>query len=535
MTADEGSGSKRALPSWSFWLKVVFVGVIDALAVAAIPVLAADGSWPLLVILLLSVALINWAYLSPRARVMRWLVPSLIPLALFVVWPIIYTSYVSLTNWATGNVLTKEQVIDSLEGQVIASETGGRLDLTVLQGPGDEIAFYLVAEDGTVFFGTPRLVGDPVQEDALVDPESLGVVDSDGDGAPESVGDFEAVTGLELTGLVAQGDIGRRVLDLPGGVAEVQTTTTARLIQAATRYVYDPATDILADAQTGATCTPEGGSFVCDDGRRIDPGWRIVLGFDNYLSILTNPAIRGPFVEVFIWNLVFAALSVLLTFGVGLLLAQALQHDRVRGKPFYRSIYIIPYAIPAFLSALVWRGLLNDRYGQVNELLGVFGIGDIPWLLDGTWAKAAVLLVNTWLGFPYMFLIVTGALQAIPAELTEAARVDGAGPIRTFRSVTLPLLLVSIAPLLIGSFSFNFNNFVLIYLLTQGGPPVAGADVPYGQTDILISFTFDLAVRSGRGSNFALASAIVIIIFVLVAAMAALSFRYTKRLEDTYG
>ncbi|MDH4308127.1 MAG: ABC transporter permease subunit, partial [Acidimicrobiia bacterium] len=206
-----------------------------------------------------------------------------------------------------------------------------------------------------------------------------------------------------------------------------------------------------------------------------------------------------------------------------------------RGKALFRSIFIIPYAIPAFISALVWRGLLNDRYGQVNGLLNSLGFGDVPWLIDGTWAKVAVLMVNTWLGFPYMFLITTGALQAIPAELKEAARVDGAGPFRVFRTVTVPLLLVTTAPLLIGSFAFNFNNFVLIYLLTQGGPPVAGAGVPFGETDILISFTFDLAVRSGRGADFGLASAIVVIIFLLVAAMSAFSFRFTRRLEEIYG
>ena len=134
-----------------------------------------------------------------------------------------------------------------------------------------------------------------------------------------------------------------------------------------------------------------------------------------------------------------------------------------------------------------------------------------------------------------MFLICSGALQAIPGELKEAARVDGAGAGRVFRNITLPLLLVSTSPLLIGSFGFNFNNFVLPYLLTNGGPPVPGATIPVGETDILISFTFDLAVSSGRGNRFALAAAIVVMIFILVALLAALSFRYTRRLEEVYG
>jgi ABC-type sugar transport system permease subunit len=163
------------------------------------------------------------------------------------------------------------------------------------------------------------------------------------------------------------------------------------------------------------------------------------------------------------------------------------------------------------------------------------GIDGPPWLQNPFWAKVAVLLVVTWLGFPYMFLITSGALQAIPAELKDAARVDGAGPARVFRTITLPLLLVSTAPLLIGSFAYNFNNFVLIFLLTDGGPPVVNAAVPLGETDILITFTFDLAVQAGRGQNFALGSAIVVIIFIIVATFSALSFRFTKRLEDVYG
>ena len=146
-----------------------------------------------------------------------------------------------------------------------------------------------------------------------------------------------------------------------------------------------------------------------------------------------------------------------------------------------------------------------------------------------------ILLVNLWLGFPYMFLLATGALQSIPDDILEAARTDGARGSRVFRSITFPLLMVSLAPLLIGSFAYNFNNFNLIFLLTGGGPPVLGADIPVGHTDILISFTFNLASQAGRGNQFGLASAITIIIFLMLLAFSAFSFRFTKKLEDTNG
>ena len=232
--------------------------------------------------------------------------------------------------------------------------------------------------------------------------------------------------------------------------------------------------------------------------------------------------------RVFVWNYVFALGSVLLTFALGLLLAVALNHPHMRGLRLYRSLLIIPYALPSFMSALIFRGLLNQDFGVINDIFGA----NIPWLNDPTWAKISVLLVNLWLGFPYMFLISLGALQAIPDSLKEAAYVDGATPRQAFRRVVFPLLMVTLAPLLIASFAFNFNNFNTIYLLNTGGPPIAGAQTPAGHTDILISYTFRLAFQGGRGQDIGLASAIAILIFIMVATISALSFRRTRVLEE---
>jgi arabinogalactan oligomer/maltooligosaccharide transport system permease protein len=172
--------------------------------------------------------------------------------------------------------------------------------------------------------------------------------------------------------------------------------------------------------------------------------------------------------------------------------------------------------------------MFNQDFGIINQMMGT----NIPWLRDPTLAKLSILIVNLWLGFPYMFLISTGALQAIPNELKEASYVDGATPRQAFRRVTFPLLLVALAPLLIASFAFNFNNFNIIYLLNGGGPPIEGAQTPAGHTDILISYTYRLAFESGRGADFGFASAIAIIIFILVATISALSFRRTRVLEE---
>ena len=140
------------------------------------------------------------------------------------------------------------------------------------------------------------------------------------------------------------------------------------------------------------------GSFANPDNPEdyLVPGWREFVGLDNFASVFTDEQIRDPFISVFVWTFVYAVLSVLLTFVLGLGLAITLNKPGMKGQRVYRSILIVPYAVPAFLSILVWAGLLNDDFGAINVTFGL----DIPWLFDPFWAKVSVLLVNLWLGFP---------------------------------------------------------------------------------------------------------------------------------------
>jgi ABC-type glycerol-3-phosphate transport system permease component len=253
-----------------------------------------------------------------------------------------------------------------------------------------------------------------------------------------------------------------------------------------------------------------------------------VVGAKNFMDIFQNPRYSEAMPRVFVWTIVYAFSSVFLTFSVGVLVALLFNTPVMRGRKLYRSLLIIPYAIPGFLSILIWKGLLNDQWGTINTLLGL----DVHWLTDPNIAKISILLVNTWLGFPYMFLVATGALQAIPAELKEAAAVDGANRFQSFRNVTLPLLMVAVGPLLVGSFSFNFNNFNQIYLLTGGGPALQNSKSAAGATDILISYTYKLAFASGKGNNYGLSAAVSILIFFIVGALSFWSFRRSKALEN---
>jgi len=235
-------------------------------------------------------------------------------------------------------------------------------------------------------------------------------------------------------------------------------------------------------------------------------------------------------VQVTLWPVAFAAITVLVTFAMGLGLALLFNDERMRFKRTYRIMMILPYAFPAFLSALIWTSMFNTKEGFINNV--ILGGLQVPWLQDPFWAKVAVLMVNFWLGFPYMFLITTGALQAIPGELTESARIDGATAWQQFRFIKLPLLLVSISPLLVTSFAFNFNNFTLIYLVTGGGPKVIEADMNVGHTDILITLVYKIAFNTGSGADYGLASAFSILIFLVVGTISYLGFRRTRTLED---
>jgi maltose/maltodextrin transport system permease protein len=177
--------------------------------------------------------------------------------------------------------------------------------------------------------------------------------------------------------------------------------------------------------------------------------------------------------------------------------------------------------------------MFNPQLGVINRIIeSVFNVAKGPdWFNNASLARIAILVVNLWLGYPYFMLVTSGALQSIPGDIYEAAEVDGASPWKRFSKITLPLLLVSVGPLLIASFIFNFNNFNLIYAFVGGGPPIPSATTQAGYTDILISYVYNLAFGA-RGINYGYASAISIFVFGIVAMMSLLQFRFTNMWEE---
>jgi arabinogalactan oligomer/maltooligosaccharide transport system permease protein len=253
------------------------------------------------------------------------------------------------------------------------------------------------------------------------------------------------------------------------------------------------------------------------------------IGLANFREILSS--LQGEVLGVVIWTIAFAAISTVFCFGIGLFLAFLLNNPNMPERNFYRTVLILPWAIPGSIMILAWTGLLNTDYGPINIILsginiGPFSPGHIPWLTDANWAKASVLLVNFWFGFPFMMTTCLGALQSIPSELNEAALVDGAGVLTRFRQVTFPLLRAATLPLIISTFAFNLNNFSAVYLLTSGGPTAPGSQA--GATDILPTYTYTLAYSLNR---YGLACAYAIVIFFFIASLTAAQMKYTRAFE----
>jgi arabinogalactan oligomer / maltooligosaccharide transport system permease protein len=497
-------------------LKLVFLAIVNAVAVWAGVILADRGKWPAVGVLVATTAVIDFVYLSKRAYPAKFLIPGTLFLLAFQVIPIVYTVNVAFTNYSTGHILTKSQAIEGIKQVTLAPpENGQAFTMAPARDASGDLVLILVNPDT----GAPS-VGTPEGLKAL----PRDAVKTNADGAVVSATGYKLIKGNELFTLDKQ--LSTYTVPTQGDSAiRPEGLDTALELQPTVRY--DAARDQFVRISDGVVFRDNGrGSFVSAGGEEIEPGWKTSVGFRNFGRIIHDKLVRAPFLRVFAWTFVFATLTVLLSFAFGLFLAITLDKEGMRFQRSYRSLLIIPYAIPGFLSLLVWRGLLNDDFGTVNKLLHVH----IPWLFGANWAKVAIILVSVWLTFPYFFLVSLGALQSIPQELTEAARVDGASPWQVFRKVTLPLLLVVVAPLMIASFAFNFNNFGNIYFLTGGGPAVNDNSIA-GATDILISYTYKLAFAVGKGNDYGLASAVAIIIFFIVGTISTITFWKTKALE----
>lgn len=507
---------------FSISLKIIFLGILDALAIWSIITFIFDGHYWVGGILGIGVIIINYIFLSERSYPLRYMVPGLIFLVIMVIYPIFYTIFVSFTNYGTGHILSKEQAIEQFETQVYLPKDSVSYTFQAFKNDSGEIKIIMFSPEEEAYLCENKEII------VKVDLSDTRFLDQDKDGIIDQFNGYKKLDKIQI--IQNLNELQNLRFKKDEYIIKLVSLTEFKVY--GKKYQFDPSLDRLSDLENGKVYHNIDGYFISEDGERLTPGFRVNIGFKNFIRLIKSPQISVPFLRVFGWTFLWAFLSVVTTFTLGLALAMLLNDPYFKLRKIYRTLLIIPYSIPAFISCLIWRGFFNTEVGIVNRILNDFFQVIIPWLQDPIWAKVALVIVNLWLGFPYMMIISLGALQSIPPELGEVAAIDGASNWQQFKKITFPLLLISLAPLLIGSFAFNFNNFNVIYLVTQGRPAIPGAGTPAGATDILISYTYRLAFEGARGNQWGLASAVSLIIFIIIAVISAIGFRQTKALEE---
>ncbi|MBL0087896.1 MAG: maltose ABC transporter permease MalF [Ideonella sp.] len=482
-------------------------------ALWAVMVIHATGQTLLALTLLVISGMAVWTYTSTRTVALRYLFPGVAAALVFVVFPMLYTMGIAFTNHSSRNLLDLDRARAQLmEEAVIAPDSQRRFTLEAL---GSRLRVRL-APTGA---GADAAVTPPIV--LLATPQTIALEPATS--APEP--------GLPLSAVVQHLPT-LRLLQLKDGSGQLLSLTGLHEFALQQPLYLARADGALTDRLSGKVYHPDmaQGFFTADDGDRLQPGFRVNVGLSHFAQVFSQGKFREPFLSVFVWTVVFSALSVVGAASLGLLLAGLLHWPALPGRSAYRLVLFLPYAVPGFISILVFKGLFNQNLGEVNLILNaLFGIRP-AWFSDPLLAKLMLLIVNIWLGFPYMMVLCSGLIQSIPSDLYEASAVVGAGPWTNFTRITLPLILKPLTPLLISAFAFNFNNFVLVSLLTGGRPDQADSTLPAGTTDILVSYTWRIAFQDS-GQQFGLAAAISTVIFGIVAAITLIQLRLTSRAE----
>ena len=498
-------------------MKIILIGLVNAFGLFMVSQFFLVDQVGLAAIAILGLVIINVIYWRRGWLPAKYLTPGLVFLLVFQVFVIIYTVIISFTNSGSGHNVTKDSAIESIiNNSIVRLEGSPTYNVRVLE-QGGNLFLLATSPDGEFLLGGNDQPLEPVVPSNIVS----GIAT-----------EIDGYNTLELAQLFAvQEQLAELTVPLDENPANgyLRSANGSSAFIFAQNLLFDASTNTLVHASTGETFVDNGeGNFVDANGEKLQPGWSTVIGFDNYSKVFGEAA-QFELLGVFLWTLTYALASVALTFGLGLFLAITI--NGLRGTRIYRSLLILPYAFPVFLSGLIWSGLLNETFGYVNQVL--LGGAEVPWLQDPILAKISVILVSVWFGFPYFFLVCLGALQSVPTELAEAARVDGAKPFQVFSQITLPLVLVATSPLLVAGFAFSFNDFNTIFVLTGGGPINVDSSISAGATDILITLVYKQAFVNST-VDYGLASAFAVIIFLVITIMSIFLFRRTRALEEVY-
>jgi arabinogalactan oligomer / maltooligosaccharide transport system permease protein len=250
------------------------------------------------------------------------------------------------------------------------------------------------------------------------------------------------------------------------------------------------------------------------------------VGLDNYRRALSG---GGEFLPVLGWTIAFMFITTLLNVGGGMFLALMLNHDKLPERNLYRTLLIIPWALPSILTIQVWAGMFGLS-GPINLILKNMGGDGVRWFLEEAPARSAVLLTNFWLSYPFFMTVGLAALQSIPRDLYEVADLDGAGAWSKFKDITWPFMLMAVTPLLLTQLAFQFNNAGVIILLTNGDPQ-ASPGSRHGVTDTLASFAYKLIHEQG-GGDMGYAAAYGVFTFLIIAVFIVISSRATNAFKE---
>lgn len=502
------SAVDKQIPSWL--LKGLFALSV-VLWLFSVFTLYARGSALFAAIWLATLVAVVVVYSSKRFDTVKFIFPSLMTVGLFVLLPIVITAAIGFTNYSGRHLIAQERAYNTILLSTVQSDSE-RLDFSLADMGNDRVAIFLSSDQGQwispAFLLTDYGANESVRmtvSATLESPELLSV---------RSVANNRGV----LQNVEVFFEDGQRFMmagfrEFAAMELRFESSSIEQIIERSTGNVF------AANYETG---------FYQDtDGNTLTPGFFVNVGFDNFQRTLTDENISAPFWAIFAWTVAFASLTVVFTLFVGLPLACLISVKDLRFSGFYRVMLILPYAVPAFISILVFRGLFNQSFGEINFVLqNLFGISP-QWFDHPVLAKVMVLIVNTWLGYPYIMLLSLGLLKTIPSDLYEASSLEGASVITNFFKITFPLVMKPLTPLLVASFAFNFNNFVIITLLTRGGPDFLNTTTPAGHTDLLVSYTYRIAFQD-QGQNFALAAAISMLIFILVGLLALINIKLAK-------
>lgn len=523
MQSVQGSDAQAAttsLPtSKSVFIKWALLGSVGIINGYATTLMYSRGevSFALLTVILTALAL--YIFGSKKTYAHRYIYPGIAGMILFIIFPLAYTIGLAFTNYSAKNQLTLERTQSVLLERTFQS--------------GDSFPFSLYKTDS----GHQIIInkGDTLFATKTFQFAELNNQDFELTAIAQAVGSKEKIKAI----IQNRSKLNGIELHLPTG-EEIKMSGLRKFAAVAPQFTLQEDGATLTDNETGDVLKPNmdigfyqvvgaNGQFV---GEPLSPGFVVDIGTANFERVWKDEGIKEPFISIFIWTVVFSVLTVIFTLVIGLVLASVVQWEELKGRAIYRVLLILPYAVPAFISILIFKGLFNQSFGEINMLLNaMFGVAP-NWFSDPLTAKSMVLIVNTWLGFPYMMILCMGLLKAIPDDLYEASAIDGSNFIDNFKRITFPLMIKPLTPLLIASFAFNFNNFVMIQLLTNGGPNMIGTSEPAGYTDLLVSYTYRIAFEGGGGQDFGLASAIATLIFLLVGGLALLNLRFTKLSQD---